>query len=1030
MRPLVKMMAWLGIPFLACTREAPSALEHPAEEECLLKLTLVRESATKSILPSGMEERLDNAFVLLLGENGFSRHQYFDFTSASPSPSVEWEMPAGQDYTVYAVGNMGDIYPSLPRTEQGLDPPAFRYEVPAYSALQALPMTRTVSLPASQLSHGGSLRLPVSLERLMARVDVRIDKSGITGGETAHALRSASLHLRQVARYLYPFRAEGSQARTEEEVFPGDTDYYEFGPAEAWELDSGPISLYVPENRQEPHSGPATYVEYASSKDGSADGVSGSLVYRAYLGEGAGGFSVERNRSYSATLNLSWDGFTWKADGWKIERGEDWKDARRLAFLDAEGNALDYLLIHKKGSGEAFAYYGIDGDGGSGTPGRKDMGSYPYGWYLTGNDRTLSGHDGNEDRYTIAPGVTVQCLGDTIVDGKAVTRLRFSATSEAAVTTEQASDRHLFGLHTMDGALHGSSLQLDIEERPLQFEWMAGGTPGYVAQKGILRCIDPYIGQMSADAAFHVREGYSSCIRLSNNGDGSATVSLIGPFELQDCALVITDTDGDRACPVPLEGKLPQYSCIRESNTALYVDGSTDFRFTYYNKDETMALRVSGDTSAVKCGNCLDEALVMECIPPVTGSSGGKLGFRQTTAPDGSILINTFIGTYEGLSPGTEAAFPVDAAQIAMKGDDRVESFPLSAYNPWIFMDAPVQGATMNDYTLYHEPAGWSSRSRIGWEPSPMHKPVETGIYSLNVGRIMADSADNIRVDARFNDDGGYLGRKLFTGTPSTSDTWELNYSMAGLREGDIVSHNAGKAQVVLQVINPYNTASPPLERVVAETYIRLHLYVWPAVGDVYPWKGSAYIPSTGETLSGGWVFEAYPYAYTEGKAIHGLENAGYGNFFSLPVLVPQAEIYTNRSTADRVSADALSGTIARDISERTGRAAWRLKDRNAFRASAPEAERRAQLMDALSGVHIYNPPFVFKPNAGSDNLNALLGAGTFYRQNDVTLYYDPSGSERVYSTGAGDADKLFVIHFGGGQELQSSFYFDPANGF
>jgi hypothetical protein len=286
MRPFFKLLVWLGFSFPACTREAPSAPELPSEEECLLQLTLVRESATKSILPSGMEDRLDNAFVLLMGENGFSRHQYFDFSSASPSPSVEWKMPAGQDYTIYAVGNMGDIYPSLPRTEQGLDPPAFRYEVPAYSALKALPMARTVSLPARELSHGGSLRLSVNLERLMARVDVRINKSGITGGEAANVLRSASVHLRQVARFLYPFRAEGSKARTEEEVFPGNTDYYEFSPAEAWELDSGPITLYVPENRQEPYSGPATYVEYTSSKDGKADGVSGSLVYRGYLGSG------------------------------------------------------------------------------------------------------------------------------------------------------------------------------------------------------------------------------------------------------------------------------------------------------------------------------------------------------------------------------------------------------------------------------------------------------------------------------------------------------------------------------------------------------------------------------------------------------------------------------------------------------------------------------------------------------------------------------------------------------------------------
>lgn len=1057
MRPFHKTFALLGILLPACNLETPFPENLVSPEECTVNVTVGQEPLTKSILPSGIENRLDNAFVLVTGADGFSRYKYFDFTSAQQSPSVNWRMPAGRDYTVYAVGNMGNISPSLPQTEEGIDMTAFRYEVPAYSSLTALPMAKVVSLPAGQLTPGASILLSITLERLMARVNVRINKSGITGGVAAQALQSASLHLRQVAKALYPFRAGGSLALTDADVFSGDTDYYVFSEGEAWDLNSGEITLYIPENRQGqllggnniqarksgaddslaalPQKKRLTYLEFISSKNGRTDGVSGGLVYREYLGGNeTNDFSVVRNRSFTATLNLTWNGFTLDADGWRVQQGEDWNDARRLAFLDADGNALELLKIHKKGSGEAYAYYAIDGDDGNGTPGRKDVVSYPYGWYLTGNGLTLSGHDGSEDQYTVADGLTVQCLGDTTVGGKAVTRLRFAASAVAAVTTEAVSERHVFGLHTMDGARHGASLQLEIEDSPFEFDWVSDGVPSYIAQKGILRCIDPYSGDLSDEGVFHIKEGYSSQIRLSDNGDGTAAVSIIGPFDRLADALLITDADGDRACPVSLEGIVPLFSCTRVSGSPIYVDGSTDLKFTFYasETDDSKVLKVSDDDSVIKCGDYLDAALVQELIAPDAGSIDGKLGFEPSLAADGSILLNTFIDNYEGLLPGKETYFFVDEARIGMKGYGKPVTMKFYAYDPWRYIAAPVQGATMNDYTLYHEPRGWDSQAQVGWEASPVYKPVETGSYSLEVGKVVVADAGNIQMDARFNDGGGYLGHKLFTGAPNKIDsdysaTWKLTYSMAGLQEGDIVSHNAGKALVVLQVVNPHNPSSPPLERVLAETYIRLHLYVWPAVFDLLRWHGSHEFPSTGTVVTEGWVFEAYPFAFTEGKRIHGLENEQYENFFSLSVLKAQEEVFTNFSSADLVSTSASQGTIARDISARTGMAVWRFKDEHVINVSGTEADPRDLLMEALSGVHKHTPPFLFKTN---DELASVLGGGTFFRQDEVTLYYDPSGSERIYSTGAGDKAKLFVIHFGGGQELHSSYYFDPINGF
>jgi len=1168
MKLIYRMLTLLGLMTLAaCVHETPSPDSPPEPEKCLVSLTVSKEAVTKSILPSDIENRLENAFVLIMGSGGYFRYQYFDFTSASPSSSVDWLLPSRMDYTIYAVGNMGNIFASIPQTEEGPDMEAFRFEVPPYSSLTAMPMAKLISLPASQLSASSGVSLSITLERLMAKVNIRIDKSGITGGETAPVLQSASLHLRQVAKALYPFRADGSRALTDADVFSGDTDYYVFPAAEAWSRESGEITLYVPENRQGQLLGAndvqalkseknadiaalsqknrLTYVEYASAKDGSTDGVSGGLTYRGYLGSNeTNDFSVERNRTYSATLSLTWDGFTWQADGWRIEHGSDWNDARRLTFLDAEGHALSYLKIHKKGSGDAYAYFAVDGDDSSGTAGRKDLSSYPYGWYLTGNNHRLSGHDGSTDQYTVAEGVSVQCLGAATAGGKAVTHLRFAASAAAAVTTESAQLRHRFGLHTMDGALHSTDLELDVEELPFEYDWVNSGEPVHIAQQGILRCIDPYTGSLSSEGVFHIKSGYEDKIRLSDNGDGTATVSVTGPFERLADALCITDADGDRDCPIGLEGRVPYFNCTRPSSTPIYVDGSMDLKYTYYAASEdgsmlaSSLLKVSDETDLVKCGEYLDAALVEELIAPVTTSAKGKLGFRNTLASDGSIFISTYIHTYQGLNPGTGASFAVDDARIAMKGYDSAQGshyrapviLDFSAFNPWRFVGTPVQGGTMNDYTLYHEPRGWQNQGGIGWEPSPTYKPTETQSHSLSVGNAVVANLENLRFNAGFSDGGGYLGHKVFTGTPNkvNSDysptshyslyfqvatladydwetignylyyemghyissgwsktevdkairetggvvtitsgaaseaeawsyapsgvtsvnpqairgvtfyvrenvsfsSWTLHYSMAQLEEGDIISHNAGKALVMLQVINPHNADSPALEKVVAEAYVRLHLYVWPAVFDVLPWHGSFVVPSTGLTVTDGWVYEAYPFAFTEGKSIHGLETAEYGNFFSKAVLKPKDETYTQLSTTDLISNAASQGTIARDILIRSGMAVWRFKNENAFSTGDTEEQRRSRLMEALSGIHTQNSPFIFKSNSGNDNLSTVLGAGTFYRKDDVTLYYDPSGSKRVYSLGSNAEDQLFVIHIGGGEILKSAYYFDTLNGF
>ena len=71
---------WL-ISFTSCQQEVPMEEEalSPGQEACTVSITLGKEPLTRSILPYDIENRLDNAFVLIQGRDGFFRYRYFDF---------------------------------------------------------------------------------------------------------------------------------------------------------------------------------------------------------------------------------------------------------------------------------------------------------------------------------------------------------------------------------------------------------------------------------------------------------------------------------------------------------------------------------------------------------------------------------------------------------------------------------------------------------------------------------------------------------------------------------------------------------------------------------------------------------------------------------------------------------------------------------------------------------------------------------------------------------------------------------------
>ncbi len=1174
---------WL-ISFTSCQQEVPMEEEalSPGQEACTVSITLGKEPLTRSILPYDIENRLDNAFVLIQGRDGFFRYRYFDFTSASQSPSVDWRLPAGMDCTVYAVGNMGNIYSLLPPSQDGFDLSAFRFEVPPYSSLKAMPMARMLTLPGSELSGGEHVHLSISLQRLMARVNIRIDKSGITGGQAAQVLQSGSLHLRQVARALYPFRADGSRALGDADIFPGNTDYYTFNAAEAWNQQSEEITLYIAENRQGTGTGSsqagktpatgreklATYLEYSATKDGASDGFSGPLRYRTYLGENeTNDFNVTRDRIYEATLSLTWNGQLLEGD-WRVTN-QDLSDTRALVISAAEGSSVPMNTTStktgsakvRKATPTAF-YLNFFPTGTSGAPahGRKDLDSWPFGWqaYVDGSAVYMVGTSG-----------TVKNAGNQNL-------LRWSYNSEndcllmeALPGAPSSADIHTLQFRTTDGR-KASNIVYFTTSIPFEYGWAEDGMPNHVAQRGLLQALDADTRAVDAEGIFHLKDGYSSKVRLKDNGDGTAVVELIDGFTALADAIYIEDADGDRHCDVPLEARLPFFECSDLTPATNYIDAQGEMNFAYLQstaggeKTSTRMQVVDNgtQTSAVTAGNKLDMRLVDEFFPPKMESSAGRLSFDRSLNSNGSFTIFTHVHTYQGVSGliTRSKTFTADKGTVSMKnhGDRGSKNLSFVSWNPWWFWfqaGAIIHsGGVMNDYTLYHEPRGWNTpQAKTGWEQSPTYRPVETAEYQTSITNAIVGSINNIQLDASFQEDGGYLGSKVCTGnprnvdpgfTPSTryrlvarvtnkaaydwkamgnylwfeqghnylpgsvwadpaitdderkaemyrvvmahptfilsgwmateedawsyapkgvnaaapgaitgvqfeveseyiTSTWTLKYSMKDLVEGDIRTHNAGKVGIVMRIINPYNSASPSLDRMVAEAFVRLHLFVWPAVVDV-----SSCSPGYGTGASSGWNYSAFPYCYTEGKRIAGLDKYG---FWNKEILLPAAETYTSISTTFIITSSAGTGRIGVDYSPMSSPTVWQFRN-NSYFNGYNDTQRKKKLMTALSSVNsTTSEPFTFRRTTSEtrsemnpdgsmhqstyEGLTPLLGNNTYYRQDSRTLFYDPTGNSYLYTYPQGTepdkTDKLFVIHIGAiSSGVGIKYYFDPARGF
>lgn len=356
---------------VACVRE--NAVEQASgglqEVEVDLMLSGTGMSGlTRSILQEDSIESLVTDITLAsYGPDGkLTNVLYYGDVDGPVSLYVEGNGPND----VFALVNMGDMTSSFPSSKA--DVGGIVYSVGSYDqvAERGIPMCGVLE---GYVYQRGTL-LSLKLERLFARLNVRILHTGLTGGQNsdifAYNLANRSLHLRQANRTLMPFDPAGSRALSSEDVmhvsdynsdmssweqYQGSLKPSDVGPGLGYVKDTT-IVLYVPENVQgcllpeneDPYEkvadrigeledgrykGLCTYLEYHASKPDNGTGYYGDVMYRCYLGEdNVSDFSVRRNSRYDLVMNFTDEGFF--MDGWKVTRGDNWVDNRMLYFVD------------------------------------------------------------------------------------------------------------------------------------------------------------------------------------------------------------------------------------------------------------------------------------------------------------------------------------------------------------------------------------------------------------------------------------------------------------------------------------------------------------------------------------------------------------------------------------------------------------------------------------------------------------------------------------------------------------------------
>ena len=258
----------------------------------------------------------------------FNSHGLLEYRQYLSGGEFRPKLLLNSPYSVYACANTG--YELEIKSLEELR--AFRYHFSYPDDYRGgIPMSGAVSGAVP----GENTEIIVPLSRIMAKVSVSIDRSGLDSGVQVEV---RSIKVGNCPRNALLFGSGG--AESENDMFP--SGFIKSGTqTDSLNTDrhgrrSGEVSLYLPENMQDRmDESLCSYIEiradYFSSKYFS--GPERYLTYRFYIGENDGSYSVERNRHYHITVCLN--GEALDGDSWRVDTG-------RLGSLLAYGQTLLY----------------------------------------------------------------------------------------------------------------------------------------------------------------------------------------------------------------------------------------------------------------------------------------------------------------------------------------------------------------------------------------------------------------------------------------------------------------------------------------------------------------------------------------------------------------------------------------------------------------------------------------------------------------------------------------------------------------
>lgn len=786
----------------SCTREAslepsvtePSAKVDPTESALSLCFT-TQDTApdTKSVIASpGFDSQIRSIAVYVVASDGSWKKMYSTTGTADiEGKAFSVRADGATSYTVYALVNMGD--PAFPTSS----PESFVYTLPAdFPSLGStgLPMSGSASVTPADIHAGSTTSVTVTLNRLLAKVEVTVNKSNmVSDSSDGAALRSGRLKLSQVSRLLRPFAAtQQRRAWTTSELYGSDTDWHDFTLTDGKSVVSSSVTLYVPENRQgtghgttqsgkTPISGRAnlvTYLEYTATKDGSSDGVSGSMTYRCYLGENeTNSFDIIGDHVYNATLNLTWNGLFFDGD-WRVDNS-DLSDGRRL-YLSTTANTAstftDWGHLRRNVASQLFVNFSRDG-GATWVHAAKDIDSWPYGWdlYVDGVKQG-SGYSG-----TATGDLGWAYTGDVSRDQLYITPGPSSVSSST----------HTLQVKSADGRVASNVVSFEVSQ-PLELA-LPYGSSYYVAQRPVSTVTSNSLEDSGATITFAEKNGNPGIeiVQTSN------TIVWMNLLAAGDYTVVATASNGQTG-EVSFSVGNPVVEQLWTS-TPLWVDGTESERMLRYKTTDGTEMTIAMN-NFLGYGTQFAPSLYETLLKPRITSLSPVGSYSFSNALRNLIGLNTeencmFVSTLESTTPGEEIAVRdyLMGQNFKVNVQAGVESLAYQTYfkNPFADVTNTSFNETFHDFTTMYTHMNSSQVNTYG----------ATMTYSMGApGKMLYADVSNILVQASETLESR---RTALKGTYSNGSS----YIAIGLgAEGHY--HPSGVNDVYIHVQNKYDKAA------------------------------------------------------------------------------------------------------------------------------------------------------------------------------------------------------------------------------